>query len=196
MQHLSETERGTTIQSVRRAAWLLKAFDGAAELGVSELSRKVKLHKSTVSRLLSTLEQEGLLERTSSGEKYRLGFELLRLAGQVTHFGDLRSIAQPVLAELAELSRETVHLAVLDGDEVINIEQVSGPHLVRDTNWVGRRTPLHCVATGKALLAWRPAAEIARMLAQPLARRSEERRVGRGCRGRVCRWAGNERVGR
>ena len=65
VQQARETATGTLIQSVRRAAGLLKAFEsGPAELGVSELSRKVAPHKSTVSRLLATLEQEGLLERT------------------------------------------------------------------------------------------------------------------------------------
>jgi DNA-binding IclR family transcriptional regulator len=98
---------------------------------------------------------------------------LVRLAGQVTHFGDIRAIARPVLVELAESSRETVHLAVLDADEVINIEQISGPHLVRDTNWVGRRTPLHCVANGKALLAFQPLSAIERTLAGALPRFTE-----------------------
>ena len=174
MQHLDNHQPGTLIQSVQRAAALLKVFDnGPAELGVSELSRMTRLHKSTASRLLATMEREGLLERVPGTEKYRLGFMLVRLAGQVTHFGDIRATARPVLIELAEASRETVHLAVLDEGEVINIEQISGPHLVRDTNWVGRRTPLHCVANGKALLAFRPASEIARVLAQPLARFTE-----------------------
>ena len=169
MQHPANHESRTLIQSVQRAARLLKAFDnGAAELGVSELSRKVALHKSTASRLLATLEREGLIERVPATEKYRLGFMLVRLAGQVTHFADVRVAARPALVELAETSRETVNLAVLDGDEAINVEQVSGPHLVRDTNWVGRRTPLNCVANGMALLAFRPAAEIERVLAGPL----------------------------
>lgn len=171
MQHIDEREPGTLIQSVRRAAALLKVFDnGPTELGVSELSRKTRLHKSTASRLLATLEREGLLERVPGTEKYRLGFMLLRLAGQVTHFGDVRAAARPVLIDLAENSRETVILAVRDGDEVINVEQISGPHLVRDANWVGRRTPLHCAANGKALLMLQPAAEIERLLARPLVR--------------------------
>jgi DNA-binding IclR family transcriptional regulator len=171
MQHLDDRQPGTLIQSVQRAAALLKVFDnGPTELGVSELSRKAHLHKSTASRLLATMEREGLLERVPGTEKYRLGFMLVRLAGQVTHFGDIRATARPVLVGLAESSRETVHLAVLDEGEVINIEQISGPHLVRDTNWVGRRTPLHCVANGKALLAFLAAPEIARVLAGPLAR--------------------------
>lgn len=85
----------------------------------------------------------------------------------------MRAAARPVLIELAELSRETVILAVRDADEVINVEQISGPHLVRDANWAGRRTPLHCAANGKALLMLGPPAEIERLLAQPLARFTE-----------------------
>jgi DNA-binding IclR family transcriptional regulator len=73
-----------------------------------------------------------------------------------------------VLLDLTERSRETVHLAVLDGDEVVNVEQLSGPHMVREASWVGRRTPLYCVANGKALLAFLPMAQVERILAGPL----------------------------
>lgn len=174
MQQIDDQAGGTLIQSVRRAAALLKVFDnGPTELGVSELSRKARLHKSTASRLLATMEREGLLERVPGTEKYRLGFMLVRLAGQVTHFGDVRAAARPIMVELAESSRETVILAVRDGDEVMNVEQINAPHLVRDANWVGRRTPLTCVANGKALLAFAPAAEIERILARPLPRFTE-----------------------
>ncbi len=174
MQQIDDRESGVLIQSVQRATRLLKAFDnGPAELGVMELSRRVELHKSTVSRLLATLESEGLVERVPATEKYRLGFMLVRLAGQVTHFGDVREAARPVLIELTERSHETVHLAVLDGDEVVNVEQLSGPHLVREANWVGQRTPLNCVANGKALLAFQPAPTIERILSGSLPRFTE-----------------------
>lgn len=167
------------IQSVRRAAAILHTFgDGSPELGVGDLSRRLALHKSTVSRILSTLEQEGLVERITDasgrrGDKYRLGFELARLAANVSHFSDVRSAAHPLLHELAEQSKETVHLAVLDGVQVINVIQISGTHLIRDTNWVGRRTPLHPVANGKALLAFLPERDIKRILAEPLQRYTE-----------------------
>jgi len=148
---------------------LLRAFGaGTAELGVSELGRKLNLHKSTVSRLLATLESEGLLERAPGTEKYRLGHEILRLAGQAAHLGDVRATARPVLAALAETTRETANLAVLEGAEAHNVDQASGPHMVRIGNWVGRRTPLHCVANGKVLLAHLPPEEIERRLAGPL----------------------------
>ena len=80
------------IQSVQRAARLLKAFEvGPTQLGVTELSRRIGLHKSTVSRLLATLEREGFVERVPATEKYRLGAIVVRLAGQVTHFSDIRA---------------------------------------------------------------------------------------------------------
>jgi DNA-binding IclR family transcriptional regulator len=170
-QPLRKQDQGMLIQSVQRAATLLKAFEsGPPELGVSELSRKAGLHKSTASRLLATLEREGLLERVPGTEKYRLGFLLVRLAGQVAHFSDVRQAARPELIALAEHSRETVHLAVIDGAEVINVDQVAGPHIVGLSNWVGRKTPLHCAANGKALLAFQPQPAIERVLAGPLPR--------------------------
>jgi len=163
-------ERETGVQSVRRAAALLRAFgSGSGELGVSELGRQLDLHKSTVSRLLATLESEGLLERAPGSDKYRLGHEILRLAGQMQPGGDVRAVARPFLVELAEATRESTNLAILDGNEVHNVDQVSGPHLVRIGNWVGRRTPLHCVANGKVLLAYQPPEEIERLTAGPLA---------------------------
>jgi DNA-binding IclR family transcriptional regulator len=168
-QPITIPERETGVQSVRRAAALLRAFGGGAgELGVSELGRRLDLHKSTVSRLLATLESEGLLERAPGSDKYRLGHEILRLAGQMQPGGDVRTVARPFLVELAEATRETTNLAVLDGAEAHNVDQVSGPHLVRIGNWVGRRTPLHCVANGKALLAFQPAEDIQRLTAGPL----------------------------
>jgi IclR family KDG regulon transcriptional repressor len=163
--------RDHSIQSVRRAAALLRAFGGGStELGVSELARRVQLHKSTASRLLATLESEGLLERVPGSEKYRLGYEIVRRPRPPPHLGDLRIVARPFLVELAEATRETTNLAVLDGDLAHNIDQESSQHIVRVGDWTGRRTPLHCVANGKALLAFRPAPELERLTSGPLER--------------------------
>ena len=181
---MSETnkvpERGGSVQSVKRAATILRMFgQDSPELGVSEVGRRLHLHKSTASRLLATLESEGFVERVPDSEKYRLGLKLLRLAGQTPRFSDLRSIALPLLRELAERSGETVNLAVSDDDAVVNIEQVSGPHMVAGTNWIGRRTPLHCVANGKILLALRSRADIDRVLAAPLVRSTARTLTGK-----------------
>jgi DNA-binding IclR family transcriptional regulator len=168
MQHDDEDREGP-IQSVRRAAALLRALGDERALGVNELGRRTGLHKSTASRLLATLEREGLVEREPGTEKYRLGFEIARLASYVAPFADLRGAAWPALVWLAEAARETVHLAVRDGLEAVNVEQLAGPHRIGEASWVGRRTPLHCVANGKALLAFAPPELVERVLDRPLA---------------------------
>lgn len=147
--------------------------NGSPELGVAELSRQVHLHKSTVSRLLATLQRTGLVERSVGSEKYHLGNEIVRLASHAPQVMDLRTAARPFLDDLAARSQETVHLAVLDGAQVINIEQVAGSHLIGDSNWLGRRTEVHCVANGKALIAFLTDAEINRLVSGKLIRYTE-----------------------
>lgn len=171
MQQSIVRERQTGIQSVHRAVELLKALgNGSPDLGVAELSRQVHLHKSTVSRLLATLQRTGLVERSAGSEKYHLGNEIVRLASHAPQLTDLRMAARPFLEQLATSSQETVHLAVLDGAQVINIEQVAGSHLIGDSNWLGRRTQIHCVANGKALVAFRSPAETKLLVSGKLTR--------------------------
>lgn len=147
----------TSIQSVERAAAILRSFtDADPELGVTTLSGRLGVHKSTVSRLLSTLEHEGLVEQNPETGKYRLGLGLITLAGAALERMDLRRVAQPYLSGLAESTQETVNLAVLDGDECVNIERILSPQPIRHAGWIGRRTPLHCTSTGKVLLASMP----------------------------------------
>jgi DNA-binding IclR family transcriptional regulator len=161
----SSPPRRATVGAVDKAVGLLKILgDGTPEAGVSELARRLHVHKSTVSRLLTTLERQGLVERNPDTDKYRLGFELVRLAGQVERHGGLVELARPALEALSHAAGETINLALPDGEQVINIYQISSRHLVKDTNWVGRRTPYHCAANGKALLAWLPEAEVVQRL--------------------------------
>jgi IclR family transcriptional regulator, acetate operon repressor len=151
-----ETSDGSN-RSVRRAVALLRLLAQEGEpVGVNEIARRSGLHKSTASRLLATLEREGMVEREAGAERYRLGGGLVRLAWRAERPGDLRAVARPALEALVEQARDTVHLAIRDGHEAVNIEQLDGPHLMREASWVGRRTPLHCVANGKALLAFAP----------------------------------------
>ena len=150
---------------------LLQALGGETpEVGVVELSRRLGVHKSTVSRLLGTLERAGLVARNSHTEKYRLGLGLVSLAGTVLRHIDLRSVARPHLQRLAEATRETVNLAILDGRQAVNIEKIPSPHLIREIGWVGRRTPLHCTATGKVLFAFQPPERQAALLPERLER--------------------------
>jgi DNA-binding IclR family transcriptional regulator len=145
----------STVQSVERAIAILNAFSPERpERGIGELSRELDLHKSTVSRLMKTLERGGLLARHPETERYRLGVGLIGLAEQVVSHLDLREVARPFLRRLAETCQETVNLAVLNGDRVVNLEQFVPPaRQVKNIGRVGRRTCLHCTAAGKVLLA-------------------------------------------
>jgi DNA-binding IclR family transcriptional regulator len=158
------------VESVRRAIAILHSFSlEKPELGVTELSRDLEVHKSTVSRLLATLEIEGLVDRNPVTGRYRLGVGLIELAGFVTVHTDLQKAARPFLSELAELTKETVNLAVLNRNGVINIELVLSPNRrVSNIGWVGRRTPLHASSTGKVLMAYLPEARLSQLLREPL----------------------------
>jgi DNA-binding IclR family transcriptional regulator len=159
------------VQSVARALTILELLAGAPdELGVTELGRRLGVHKATASRLVSTLADHGLVERNPVTDKYRLGFGVVRLAAVATAGLDLVRQARPVLERLAEETREAVNLAVLDGDQVVHIDQIAAPHLVVNVNWVGKRTPLHCTSNGKVLLAHLPEGERARLLRRRLER--------------------------
>jgi DNA-binding IclR family transcriptional regulator len=143
-------------------------------LGVIHLSKQLDLHKSTVSRLLSTLEQEGFVEKNSETEKYRLGLELVTLAGIALEQVDLREVAAPYLSQLAELTQETVNIVVLSGSECMNIDGAASPRPIRYVGRIGRRTPCHCTAAGKVLLAYLSPATQQQILPNPLTRFTEK----------------------
>jgi DNA-binding IclR family transcriptional regulator len=152
------------LHSVRRAISALEAISDAGELGVTELGRRLGVHKATASRLVATLADRGLLERDPVSEKYRLGFGLIRLAGAAMASLDIVRTAHPVLEELADRTHETVNLGVLSNEDVVYIDQVTGTRSIVAVSWVGRRTPLHCTSNGKVLLAHMPAGDRAARL--------------------------------
>lgn len=160
---------GSAVRSVDRAAALLLALgDFPAEAGVTELARKLGLHKSTASRLLATLQRRGLVEQDEESGKYRLGLVVIRLAERAEKTLDLRALARPDLERLARATRETVSLGVLDGDCCLTVAQVDGPNMVACADWTGRTTPLHCVASGKVLLAAMAERDILRLVKKGL----------------------------
>lgn len=136
----------------------------------AEIARELHVHRSTALRLLGTLERHALVERDPRSAKYRLGRRLPQLASVVTGESDLRSVARPVCESLAGALGETVTLDVLVGDEIVPIEQATASTSVVSVNWLGRRTPVHCTASGKVILAFGPAAIRERLLASPLQR--------------------------
>jgi IclR family acetate operon transcriptional repressor len=141
------------MQSADKALAILAVFDETRpDLGVSELAGELGMHKSTVSRLLGTLERRGLVRR--EGERFAPGPELARLGALAVRGLTLAGAARPPLERLAEETAETVNLAVRDGDRALNVLQVDATHFVGVTDWTGRAAPLHATANGKVLLAF------------------------------------------
>ena len=166
---LSKPTPAAPIQSVQRAVVILRSFtEVEPELGVSELSRRLDLHKSTVSRMLATLQAEGLIDQNSETGKYRLGLGLISLAGVALGRLNARAAAQPYLADLVTISQETVNVTVLDGRECVNIERAASPQPIQYIGWIGRRSPLHCTASGKLFLAHMSIEERTAVLPNPL----------------------------
>ncbi|MEJ2750065.1 MAG: IclR family transcriptional regulator [Anaerolineae bacterium] len=164
-----QKKKSGLVQSIQRAGAILRCFSEAEpEQSVTELSRRLKLHKSTISRILSTLQAEGFVNQHPETGKYRLGVGLVSLAGVALGGLDVRGVAQPHLNRLVEISEETVNVTVLDGSECVNIERVASPKPVRYVGWIGRRIPLHCTASGKVLLACLAKAERQSLLPSPL----------------------------
>src|SRR5919109_2359516 len=160
---------GNAVRSVDRAAALLLALgESQGEAGVTELARRLGLHKSTASRLLATLQKRGLVEQDDETGKYRLGLVVIRLAERAEKTLDLRGIAMPELERLARLTHETTGLGVLNGDALLTVAQADGPNLIAVGDWTGRSTPLHCVASGKVLLAALAEREVLRIVRRGL----------------------------
>ncbi len=155
------------IQSVSRALDILEAFTiGQEELGVTELSRKLKLHKNNVFRLLATLETRGYVEQDRDSGNYRLGMKTFEVASVFLHHLGLAKQARPSLAQLAAETGETAYLAVLEGPTVLAIDMVETGHAVRVVSHLGRRLPAHAAALGKAQLAFRPQDELEQLWKQ------------------------------
>jgi IclR family KDG regulon transcriptional repressor len=157
--------RSPLLSSVRNAARVLRAFTHAdQELGVTELSRRLGLGKSTTHRLVATLEAERLLEQDSRTGKYRLGLALYELGTTVTEHVDLHQAALPVLTTLRHRTGEMVHVAVLDGLEAVYVERLESLYMLPVFRRVGHRLPAHWTSSGKVLLAALPRAELQRRL--------------------------------
>ena len=149
----SNAPRDTTVQSVDRAVSLLQALARRGAAGVTELSTDVGVHKSTVFRLLATLEARGLVEQDGERGRYRLGQTVRWLAAGAVGGIDVAASARALAQELAGNVGETVNVVVSDGLEVTTVDQAAGGSIVSSSDWVGKRGPLHATAAGKVFLA-------------------------------------------
>ncbi|MEV5412272.1 IclR family transcriptional regulator [Thermopolyspora sp. NPDC052614] len=157
---------------LHRVAAVLDAFRAEDdEVSAAELARRTGLPKSTVHRIVLALIEEGLLERR--GQEVRLGLKLFEIGQRVPRQRVLRDAALPYMSDLREATRQTIHLAVLEGSEVVYVEILrssGGPDM---PSRVGGRLPAHATGVGKAIMAFSPPEVVHRILDGGLARVSE-----------------------
>jgi DNA-binding IclR family transcriptional regulator len=163
------------IQSVKRAFDILKAIAGKSNgdgdgLSLTEIAARASLPKSTASRMLSTLQAVGAVERVGEREGFRLGDELIALTAHTPYPRSLAAIARPFLQELASATGETLTLCVPDGDCARYIDQINSPRALQVRDWTGQALPLHAASDGKLYLAARADAQIERYLSRPMRR--------------------------
>jgi len=153
------------VKSVQRAVRILESFNpDVRELGITELSKKLKIPKSTVYNILNTLALEGIVEKNRENQRYRLGLTLFELGNIARANFELRSVATSYLKELNRQLDETVHLTILDKGEVLYIECFESTKRLRTYSVIGIRAPLHCTAVGKAILAFLPEDEVDKII--------------------------------
>src|SRR5205814_1801226 len=142
------------IQSVSHSLDVLEQFAGDIdELGVTELSKRLKLHKNNVFRLLATLEARGYIEQNKSSENYRLGIKCLHLGrSYINHMGLVRQ-ARPILMDISRRCRESAFVAIMRREGVVPLEAAEPEdRAVKIRAPIGEPLPFHCTAAGKAHL--------------------------------------------
>ncbi len=159
------------IQSVDRALRILEGFSlKEKELGVTEISKRTGLNKSTCFGLIQTLQNRGYLEQNSENGKYRLGLKVFVL-GQIFEASlELRVLAKPYLEELVDKTKETVHLVIRNKHEAVYVEKVEGPSAISIISQVGNRVNFHCTGVGKVILAHLAEEDVNKILKNELAR--------------------------
>lgn len=150
-------------QSTARSLRLLLEL-GDGERSLDQLALAVGVHKSTVLRLLRTLEEQAFV-RHDAQHRYRLGPRILDLAHRSLDQRDVRRVAAPHLSALSGRTGHSVHLAILESDEVVYVDKHEGGHPVRMWSHIGKTVPLHATAVAKVLVAALPEVERRRLVA-------------------------------
>ena len=162
--------RDNIVQSVVRAMEILNFIaKHPSGVGVTAVADALSLHKSTVSRLISTLESTGTLSRTNNRADVQISPNFVSQLVNPSQQERLILLANPFLQALSDAVGEDSGLAVPEGDQAHYISQVSVNREIQVRDWTGYRFPLHTVSAGKLFLAYRTPEEQARYIAQPLA---------------------------
>jgi len=160
-----------SIQSIHRAFDILQAINNLTDPARAvDIAEQIDLPRTTVIRILGTLEEVGAVVRLNEGKngsrQYQIG-PAARKLGQ-SKKGGLKEIARPDLEWLAAETGETAYLCTAAGDQVYYLDQVNSQHYIQLQDWTGKSFAIHTTAAGKIFVAWLPDAELERYLSLPL----------------------------
>lgn len=152
------------IKSIKKAMDLLNCFKQYKELSVIELSKKLNLNKSTVYRILVTLESGDFIRKNEITKKYGLGIKNLELGNIMKKQIEIRSYAFPIMENLARKTQESIDLNIIVNNKRVSIEEIESPHDIRKVIKLGESLPLCVGASGTAILAFLPDNEINKII--------------------------------
>jgi IclR family KDG regulon transcriptional repressor len=143
-----------SVRAVERALDILLCFTDSTDLGLTEIAKRVNLHKSTVFRILASLENKGFINRNAETDKYRLGFRIWELSASLNQSDDPFAILLPEMERLRDILGETISLYIREGKERIRVQAVQSMQTVRRFAAIGQRMPLSVGASSKVLVAY------------------------------------------
>lgn len=149
------------VQSVDRALDILELLSEKIDgIGLTEISTKIDLHKSTVHRLLGTLIHKGYVVQDLDTNKYRITTKLYELGVRKIAAADILQVSKPYTKALMQKLNEVVHLVIRDKNDIIYIDKVEADNTIRMASYIGKRRPLYCTSVGKAMMAYMTYEEI------------------------------------
>lgn len=150
------TENRNLVQAVLKALEIMEVLCGNQPCGVLELSKKAGLNRSTVNRLVATLERAGYVEQEKERGNYRATLKFFELGNKVIQKMDIKEQAYPIMQKLSEATEESIYLAVLDGNQFLYVSIIDSPQVLRCSAAIGIHPLTYCSASGKVLLAYLP----------------------------------------
>jgi DNA-binding IclR family transcriptional regulator len=149
------------IQSIARASSIMECIaESNNSISITELSKKVDLHKSTVHRILSTLIELGYVKQNPSNNQYEMTIKMFEIGTSAIKQNDLITLVKPHLEKLRDVSGEAIHLVVPDKTDIVYVDKVESNQTLRMHSVIGRRSPMYCTAVGKAILSYRSEKEV------------------------------------
>ncbi|RAL21906.1 IclR family transcriptional regulator [Thermoflavimicrobium daqui] len=162
------SEEKKTVRAAERALDILLCFVSQPHLGLTEIAKQTQLNKSTVFRLLATLESKGFIKRDPETDKYQLGFRIWELAANIDQSHDPAILFLPEMESLRDELEETVSLYIRDGNERIRVQAVESKQAIRRVAPIGARMPLAVGASSKVLMAYTDPKVLEQVIQDPM----------------------------